>query len=140
MLSNINQTLIFTKRSCLYKILGFAQSYSGPLGDIERFIQLIPSEFKSNGPVNITGINKVNSKCDCFNGSIVNGIREPILYSFGLTSTQAHIINDESENKLFKKIKKSVLTHITFYFEDDDHKPVDFNNETISYTCRIFKI
>ena len=29
---------------------------------------------------------------------------------------------------------------MTFYFEDDDHKPVDFNNETISFTCQLIKI
>ena len=29
---------------------------------------------------------------------------------------------------------------ITFYLEDDDHKPVDFNGETISFTCQLIKI
>ena len=37
-------------------------------------------------------------------------------------------------------MKKSVLSHITFYFEDDDYKPVDFHNETMSFTCQLFKI
>ena len=37
-------------------------------------------------------------------------------------------------------INKSVLSHITFYLEDDDHKPVEFNNETISFTCQLIKI
>ena len=41
--------------------------------------------------------------------------------------------------KLFKKINKSVLSHITFYLEDDDHKPVDFNDETTSFTCQQLK-
>ena len=31
------------------------------------------------------------------------------------------------------------MSHITFYFEDDVHKPVDFNNETISFTCKLNK-
>ena len=34
--------------------------------------------------------------------------------------------------KLFKKINKSLLSHIIFYLEDEDHKPVDFNGGTIS--------
>ena len=29
---------------------------------------------------------------------------------------------------------------ITFYLEDDDHKPIDFNGETISFTCQLIKI
>ena len=46
----------------------------------------------------------------------------------------------EPRVKLFKKINKSVLSHITFYFEDVGHKPGDFNNETISFTCQLIKI
>ena len=38
----INQTLIFTKNSFFYTFLGFTQSVSGVLGDIEAFIQKIP--------------------------------------------------------------------------------------------------
>ena len=29
---------------------------------------------------------------------------------------------------------------MTFYVEDDDHKSVEFNNETISFTCQLIKI
>ena len=46
----------------------------------------------------------------------------------------------EPRIKLFKKINKPVLSHITFYLKDDDHKPVDFNGETISFTCQLVKL
>ena len=36
-------------------------------------------------------------------------------------------------------MNKSVLSHIMFYIEDDDYKPVDFNGETKSFTCQRFK-
>ena len=136
----INQTLIFTERSFFYTILGFTQSRSYPLNDIDSHYQLIGGLYKSDKPINITGIDKIHLKCDCIQGSIVNGIREPILYSFALSSPPGHKIYKEPRVKLFKKINKSVLSHITFYFEDDDHKPVDFNNETISFTCQLIKI
>ena len=42
--------------------------------------------------------------------------------------------------KLYKKVNKSVLSHITFYLEDDDYKPDDFNGEKISFTCQLIKI
>ena len=29
---------------------------------------------------------------------------------------------------------------MTFYPQDDDHKPVGFDNETISFTCQLIKI
>ena len=135
-----NQTLIFTEKSFFYTILGYTQSHSYPLDDIDGFYQLIAGSYKSDKPINITGIDKIHLKCDCIQGSIVNGIREPILYSFTLSSPPGHKIYKEPRVKLFKKIKKSILSHITFYFEDDDYKPVDFHNETISFTCQLIKI
>ena len=136
----INQTLTFTERSFFYTTLGFTQSRSYPLNDIDSHYQLIGGSYKSDKPINITGIDKIHLKCDCIQGSIVNGIREPILYSFALSSPAGHKLYKEPKIKLFKKIKKSVLSHITFYSEDDDHKPVDFNNETKSFTCQLIKI
>ena len=72
--------------------MGFVQSYSGELGDVQGFIQLIPGSYKSDKPINITGIDKVHLKCNCVQGSIVTGIREPILYSFALISPPGHKI------------------------------------------------
>ena len=110
------------------------------MNDIEGCYQKLAGSYKSNRPVNITGLDKVHLKCDCIQGSIMNGVREPILYSFALSSPPGHKIYNEPRVKLFKKINKSVLSHITFYFEDDDYKSVDFHNETISFTCQLIKI
>ena len=135
-----NQTLIFTEKSFFYTILGFTLSHSYPLDDIDGFYQLIAGSYKSDKPINITGIDKVHLKCDCIQESIINGVRESILYSFALSSPPGHKIYKEPRVKLFKKINKSVLSHRTFYFEDDDHKAVDFNGETVSFTCQLIKI
>ena len=135
-----NQTLIFTNKSFLYTILGFTQSHQGPLNDIEGFYQILPGSCINDRPIKIIRIDKNLLKCDCIQGSIVNGKREPILYSFALSSPPAHKIYKEPRVKLFKKINKSVLSHSIFYFEDDDHKPVDFNGETVSFTCQLNKI
>ena len=135
-----NQTLIFTEKSFFYTILGFTRSQSYPLDDIDGFYQLIAGSYESDKPINITGIDKVHLEADCIQGSIVNGRREPILYSFALSSPPGHKIYKEPRVKLFKKVNKSVLSHITFYFEDDDYKPIDFHNETITFTCQLIKI
>ena len=136
----INQTLIFTEKSFFYTILGFRQSHSYPLDDIDGVYQIIAGSYKSDRPIIITGIYKVHLKCDCLQGSIINGVRESILDSFALSSPPGHKIHKEPRVKIFKKINKSVLSHITFYFEDDDHKAVDFNGETVSFTCQLIKI
>ena len=136
----INQTLIFTNKSFFYTILGFTQSHQGPLNDIEGFYQILPGSYENDKPINITGIDKVHLKCNVVDGSIVNGIRESILYSFALDQPPGHKRYKEPKVKLFEKINKSVLSHILFYLEDDDYKGVDFNGETISFTCQLIKI
>ena len=136
----IIQTLIFTEKSFFYTILGFTQSRSYPLDDIDAFYQLIAGSYGSDKPINTTGIDEIHLKDDCIQGSIVNGRREPILYSFALSSPPSHKIYKEPRVKLFKKLNKSVLSHILFYFEDDDYKPVDFHGEMISFTCQLVKI
>ena len=101
---------------------------------------MIAGSCKGDKPFNIKVVDKIHLKCDCINGSIVNGVREPILYSFALSSRSGQKIYKETKIKLFEKINKSVLSHITFYLEDDDYKPVAFNGETISFTCQLIKI
>ena len=101
---------------------------------------MIAGSYKSDRPINITGIDKIQLNCDCIQGSILNGMREPILYSFALSSPPGHKIYKEPRIKLFRKINKSVLSHIRLYFEEYDHKSVDFNNETVSFTCQLVEI
>ena len=110
-----NQTVIFTNKTFFYTILGFTQSHSYPLDDIDGFYQLIAGSYKSDKPINITGMDKIHLKCDCINGSIVNGTREPILYSFALSSPPGHKLYKKPRVKLFKKINKSVLSNISFF-------------------------
>ena len=100
-----NQTLLFTNKSFFYIILGFNQSYQPPLNDIEGFYQILAGSYKSNRPVNITRIDKVHLKCDCIQGSITNGVREPILYSFVLSSPPGYKIFKEPRVKLVQKDK-----------------------------------
>ena len=135
-----NQTLRFTNNSFFYTILGFTQSPSYPLDDIDGFYHLIAGTYKSEKPTNITGSDKVDLKCSCINGSIVNGTREPFLYSFGLSSPPGCEINKEPQIKLFKNVNKSFVFQITFFIEDDDYKPVDIKGETISFPGRLFEI
>ena len=100
---------------------------------------MIPGKYKRVRRNKNTGVDKVRLKCDCTNGSIVNGVREPVLQSLALSSPPGLILYKEPRIRLFKKLEKSVLSHINFYFEDDDHRPVDFKNETKSFTCQLNK-
>ena len=101
---------------------------------------MIAGSYKGDKPINITGSDKVLLKCDCINGSIVNGFRKPIFYSIVLSSPPGLKIYKEPRVKLLKKVKKSVLSHINIYLEGDDHNHLDFNNESISFTCQLIKL
>ena len=70
------------------------------------------------------------------NGSFLNGVRQPALFSFAFDKTPGHKRLKELRIKLLKKVNESVLSHITFYLEENDHKAVDFTGETINFTCQ----
>ena len=57
----------------------------------------------SEKPVMITTTDKVHLKCDCVDGSIVNGIREQILFSFNLSAPPGYKIIKEPNIILYKK-------------------------------------
>ena len=73
------KTIRFTEKSFFYTMLGFTQSHSGPLNDIEGFIRLIPGSNNGDKTNIITGVDKIHFNCGCNNGSLVNGVRETIL-------------------------------------------------------------
>ena len=94
----------------------------------------------SEKPVMITTTDKVHLKCDCVDGSIVNGIREQILFSFNLSAPPGYKIIKEPNIILYRKINKTRLDSIQFFLEDNNHNPVDFNSETLTFTIQIIKI
>ena len=98
-------------------MVGFNQSHSEPLGDIERFVQEKPGNYRSEKPVSSSGINKYHLKCDCINGSFVNGIRERVWYNFALENLQAFKYTENYEPHFLSKVLKLFFSPITFYLE-----------------------
>ena len=89
----------------MYTVSSFTEPRSSPLNDPpEAYIKMIARIYKTDKPINVTGINKTHLKCDCSNGFIANGIREPILYSFALDKPPGHKIFKGPRIKLFKKL------------------------------------
>ena len=58
---------------------------------------------KSEKPVMITTTDKVHLKCDCVDGSIVNGVREQILFSFNISAPPGYKTIKEPYTILYKK-------------------------------------
>ena len=133
-----NRTIKFTKKSFFCTVLGFTQSHSGVLGDIGVFIQILPGTYKNYRPIDITGIDEIHLKCNVIDGTLENGCSRN-LFCTVLLSLHHLVIKyiKNLESNFLKKINKSVLSHITFFLEDDDHKRLDFNGETKSFTCQL---
>ena len=62
-------------------------------------------EYISRTKLNITKIDKVQSKGDCVKGSILNGFREPIFYLFCLEKPPGFKILSEPETVHWKTFK-----------------------------------
>ena len=90
--------------------------------------------------MNLNTTNKIHLKCDCIDGSIQDGIRQPILYRFVIDKPSGYKIFCEPETIHYKKINKSVLNTITFYLEDENNKEINFNGETLTFTLQMIKI
>ena len=120
----------FDEKSFFSTILGFTPGW-----DYKHY-----NKYTSQKVVNLGSTNKIHLKCDCIDGSVLNGIRQPILFSFVLDKLPGYKVFCEPETIHYKKINKSVLNTITFYLEDNDRKEVDFNGETLTFTLQMIKI
>ena len=98
------------------------------------------NKYTSQKFLNLDSTNKIHLKCDIIDGSVVNGLRQPILYSFVLDRKPGYKVFSEPETIHYKKINKSVLITITFYLEDDNNKEVNFDGEKLTFTLQMIKI
>ena len=53
--------------------------------------------------LNLNTIDKIHLKCDCINGSIEDGLRQPILFSFVLDKPSEYKVFCEPESIHYKK-------------------------------------
>ena len=120
----------FDEKSFFSTILGFTPGW-----DYKHY-----NQYLSQKNVNLSSTNKIHLKCDAIDGSIQDGVRQPILFSFVLDKLSGYKVFCQPETIHYKKINKSVLNTITFYLEDDNNEEVDFNGETLTFTLQMIKI
>ena len=132
-------TMRFDKQSFFHTLLGFSPYWDYKPNNSSHV--LIPGVYPSDKIIlNLYTIDKIHLKCDCIDGSIQDGVRQPILYSFVLDKPSGYKIFCEPETIHYKKRNKSVLNTITFYLEDDNNNEVNFNQETLTFTLEMIKI
>ena len=130
-------TLRFDERSFFHTLLGFTPYWVYKPTNSNN---VDPGVYTSDKILNLSTINKIHLKCDVIDGSVVNGLRQTILYSFVIDKKPGYKVFCEPETDLHKKINKSILNTITLYLEDDNNEEVDFNGETLTFTLKVIKI
>ena len=65
-------TLRFDDRSFFHTLLGFTSYWDYKPSNV----------YTSDKILNLNTVNKIHLKCDIIHGSVVDGVRQPILYSF----------------------------------------------------------
>ena len=131
-------TLKFDKQSFFHTLLRFSPYWDYKPNNSSHVF--IPGVYPTDKIIlNLNTIDKIHLKCDCIDGSIQDGVRQPILFSFVLDKPSGYKIFCEPETIHYKK-KKSVLNTITFYLEDDNNNDVNFNQETLTFTLQMIKI
>ena len=97
------------------------------------------NKYTSQKIVNLGSTNKIPLKCDCIDGSVVDGIRQPILYSFVLDELPGYKVFANQKHNTTKKYI-SVLNTLTFYLENHKNEKVNLNAETLTYSLQMIKI
>ena len=112
------KVLRFDENSFFNTVLGFSTNwdYKNPIGRGDLY--------HSEKNRNLSLIKKIHLNCDCVDGSVLNGVRQPILYSFVLKKPPRTKFFSEPETTHYKKLNKSVLKTITFYLKDENNEEV----------------
>ena len=120
----------FDEKSFFSTVLGFTPGW-----DYKHY-----NKYVSKKVVNLGSTNKIQLKCDCIDGSVLNGTRQPISFSFVLDKLPGYKVFCVPETIHYKKINKSVLNTITFCLENDNNEIIDFNQETMTFALQMIKI
>ena len=83
----------FDEKSFFSTILGFTAGW-----DYKHYNQYLSQKI-----VNLSSTNKIHLKCDAIDGSVVDGVRQPILYSFVLVKPSGYKVFCEPETIHYKK-------------------------------------
>ena len=102
----------FDEKSFFSAMLGF-----NPHWAFENYNEYIIQKL-----IKLTTTTGIHLKCDVIDGSVVNGLRQPILYSFFVDKLSSYRVFSEPETIYYRKINKTVSNTITFYVEGDNHE------------------
>ena len=107
-------TLSFDGKSFFNTSLGFVLYWDNKTTN--AFHVDSPGIYNNEKITKLSTIYKVHLKCDCIDGSLVNSLRQPILYSFVLDKPRGYKVFCESEAIHYKKNKQICFEHNSILF------------------------
>lgn len=120
--TNVSYKIDFTIENSIRTILGFNSSTLSRGHNI------------SDSIVNILDFSSIFVNCDCINGSYVNGISAPVIYSFGPKVSPGYRIVESPVNLVYLPLNRKILSEFSIWITDHAGRFIDFRGETI--TCR----
>ena len=96
----------FDEQSFFNTILGFTASW-----DYKHY-----NKYFSQKIVNLSSTNKIHLKCDVIDGSVVDGARQPIIYSFVLDKLPGYTVFSEPETIHYKKNEQICFEYYIILF------------------------
>lgn len=115
-----NYQIDFSVENSLRTILGFdAKIYDQPVQ-------------KSESIVNILNVNTIDVHVDVISGSYVEGVQDPIIYSFFPNANPGEKIVERPQNLVYLPLHTFYINYITVKLTDQDGKLLDLRDEKLS--------
>ena len=93
------------------------------------------SAYGKNSPNISNSVDNLYLKSSLLRDSIISGKRSNVLYTFSTsTKTRSLPFQIQPMNYPWNKINKKTISEVTFYFSDDEDRPVDLNDIDTSLT------
>lgn len=118
----------FEIENSIRSVLGFeAKKYKG----VKRY--------ESENKVDILSVNSILVHCDVINPSRVNGVPEPIIYSFFPNVTPGEKIVSQPQHLIYIPITMSIISSMTVWVTDQKGNLLDLRGQQITLTFHIRK-
>lgn len=116
-----NVKIYFNHNQSLNKLLGFKKDIIEGVGKHE-----------GENIVDILSVNSILVNCDIVEGSYLDGLQKPILYSFFPDVPPGFKINEKPNTVVYLPITIPTINSIRIWLTDQDHKPLNLRGEKIT--------
>ena len=121
-----NVSIIFNHKRSLRLLLGFNKEVLREVG-----------EYEGNAMVDILPVNSILVNCDLIEGSYLQGIPTPVLYSFFPDAPPGYKINERSNTPIYLPVTLPSINSIHVWLTDQDRKPLNLRGERITLRLQL---